>query len=121
MSLASSLRRCAARSRTLLTKAGRPSGNESNAVMSSTKPYLAAKRADEILDFLGVMRQWRHHPPDRTRPGHVAGAARDDMHMQLRHQIAQRCDIQLVAFGDVFQRAGDTADLGHQLPLRYLV
>ena len=82
---------------------------QSNALMSSTKPDFAAKRADEILDFFGVMRQRRHHAPDRPRPGGIAGAARDNMNMQLRHQIAQRCDIQLVAFGDFFQRAGDAA------------
>src|SRR5258705_5864732 len=96
-------------------KAGRPSGNESNAVMSSTKPNLAAKRADEILDFLGIMRQRRHYPPDRPRPGDVARASRDDVHVQLRHQIAEGCDIELVAFGDLFQLAGGAADLGHQL------
>src|ERR1700736_5297124 len=112
MSFASSLRRCAARSRMLLTKAGRPRGKESNAVMSSTKPDFAAKRADEILHLLGVVRERRHHSPDRTRPGGVAGAAGDDMDVQLRHQIAERCDIQFVAPGDLFQRAGDAADLG---------
>src|SRR5260370_21302207 len=117
MSLASSPRRCAARSRILLIKAGRPSGNESNAVMSSTKPNLAAKRADEILDFLGIMRERRHYPPDPPRPGDVARAARDHVHLQLRHQIAESCDIELVAFGDLFKRAGDAADLGHQLRL----
>ena len=68
----------------------------------STQPDLAAERADEILDFLGVMRQWRHHAPDRPRPGGIAGAARDDVDMKLRHQIAQCRDIELVAFGDLF-------------------
>ena len=89
--------------------------------MSQPKPDLAAKRADEMLHFLGVMRQRRHHAPDRARPGDVAGAARDDVHMQLRHQIAERCDIQLVAFGDFFQRARDAGDFRHQLRLLDLV
>src|ERR1035437_1275093 len=109
-------------------KAGRPSGNESNAVMSSTKPNLSstkpdftAKCADEILDLLGVMCERRHHPPDRTRPGDIARAARDHMHVQLRHQIAEGCDIQLLAFGDFFQRACDATNFRHQLRLLDLV
>src|SRR5580700_8127136 len=107
MSFASSLRRWAARSRMLLTKAGRPRGKESNAVMSSTKPDFAAKRADEILHLLGVVCERRHHPPDRTRPGGIAGAAGDDVDVQLRHQIAESCDIELVASCDFFQRTPD--------------
>src|ERR1700730_19093876 len=103
------------------TKPGCPNGNESNAVMCSTKPDFTAKRADESLYFLGIMGERRHYPPDRTRPGGVAGAARDDMDVQLRHQIAERCDVQLVAFGDLFQGAGDAVDLRHQLRLLDLV
>ena len=35
----------------------------------------------------------------------MAGAeARDHVHVQLRHQIAERRDIELVAFGDLLQR-----------------
>src|SRR5260370_1187703 len=41
--------------------------------MSSTKPNLAAKRADEILHLFGVMGERRHHPPDRERPGGSVG------------------------------------------------
>src|SRR5580658_4760597 len=102
-------------------KAGCPSGNESNAVMILTKPDLAAKRADEILDLLRVMGERRHRPPDRTRPGGVAAATRDDMDVKLRHQIAQGCDVQLVAFGDLFQRARDPGNFRHQLRLLNLL
>jgi len=70
--------------------------------MISTKPDFTAKRADEILNFLGIVGERWHHPPDRTRPGDIAAAARDHMDVQLRHQIAESCDIQLVAFGDLF-------------------
>ena len=63
------------------------------------------------------MGERRHQPPDRAGPGNVAGAARDDMHVQLRHQVAERGDVQLVAFGDLFQGAGGAADLRHQLAL----
>src|SRR3954453_14044187 len=116
-----SVRRCAARSRMWVTKAGLPNGNESNAVIESTKPDLAAKRADEGLHFFGVMRQWRHHAPHRPRPCGVAGAPLDDVNVQLRHQIAEGGDIQLVASRDVLQLAGCAGDFGHQLRLRHLV
>src|SRR5258707_14729500 len=86
-----------------------------------TKPDLAAKRADEILNFLGVMSEWRQRPPDRARPGGIAGAPRDDMHVELRHHIAERCDVQLVAFGDLLQGACDTGNFRHQLRLLDLV
>ena len=85
-------------------ESGLASGYLSNADICSTQPDLAAKRADEILNFLGVMRQWRHHAPDRARPGRVAGAARDDMDVQLRHQIAEGCDVQFVALGNFLQK-----------------
>src|SRR5882757_6381799 len=114
-------RRCAARSRTWVTKAGCPSGNFSNADIYSTQPDLAAKCADEILHFLGIMRQRRHHAPDRARPGDIAAAAGDDMNVKLRHQIAECGDIELVALGDVFQRARDPGNLRHQLRLLDLV
>src|SRR5258706_6087085 len=98
-------------------KAGWPSGNESNAVIGSTKPDLAAQRADEILYFFGVVRQRRHHAPDRPRPGDVAGTAGDDMHVQLRHQITPNGEVQLIALCDLLPGAGDTAEFGHQLRL----
>ena len=67
------------------------------------------------------MRERWHHPPDRTRPGDVAAAARDNMDVQLRYYIAKRCDVELVAFGDLFQGASDAGDFGHQLRLLDLV
>lgn len=41
--------------------------------------------------------------------------------MKLRHHIAEGGDIELVAFGDFFERAADAIDLGHQLRLRDFV
>ena len=67
------------------------------------------------------MRQRRHHGPDRARPGDVAGAARDNVDVKLRHQIAKGCDIQLVALGDLFHGARDPGNFGHQLRLLDLV
>ncbi len=43
---------------------------------------------------------------------------RDHMHMQLRHLIAERGYVELVAPGDVFQRACGRGDLPEQLHLR---
>ena len=43
--------------------------------------------------------------------------ARDDVDMKLRHRVAERCDIQLVALCYVFKRPRDARDLAHQLRL----
>src|SRR5258708_31966 len=59
----------------------------------------------------------RPRPPDPTRPSDVTGAPRDDMHVQLRPQIAHRGDIQLVVLGDIFQGACDAGNFRHQLRL----
>ena len=67
------------------------------------------------------MRKRRHHAPDRTRPGDIARTTRDHVDVQLRHQIAQCCDIELVAFGDLFQGARDPGNFRHQLRLFDLV
>src|SRR5215471_21128739 len=72
----------------------------------STQPDLAAQRADEKLHLLCVMGERRRRAPDRARPGDVALTACDDVHVQLRHGIAESCNVELVAFGDVLQHAG---------------
>src|SRR4051812_28174176 len=87
----------------------------------STQPDLAAKRADESLHLGGVVRQGLHHAPDRSRPGGITGAARDDVDVKLRHEIAECRDVELVALGDLLQRARDAGDLRHQLRLLHLV
>src|SRR5579872_3696347 len=88
---------------------------------SSTKPDFAAKRADESLNLLRVMCKRRHDAPHWPRPGGIARAPRDDMDVQLRHHVSERCNIQLGAFGDVFQRARNSRNLGHQLrPLDFV-
>ena len=47
----------------------------------------------------------RHRVPHRLRPGRIAARARDDVDMKLRHHIAERRDIDLVAAGDRLERA----------------
>ena len=48
-------------------------------------------------------------------------AARDHMHVQLRHLISERGDIELFALGDIFQRARRCGDFAEQLHLRILL
>src|SRR5260370_42523296 len=43
----------------------------------------------------------RQRPPDRTRPGRVVAAPRNDVDMELRHHIADGRDVDLVAAGQV--------------------
>ena len=62
-------------------------------------PELVLHRIHEAVKLLGVMRQRRHRAPDRLRPRRVGLAARDHVHVQLRHRVAERRDIELVALG----------------------
>lgn len=87
----------------------------------SLNPDFPSQRAGEAPKLARIVRQDRHRAPDRLRPGGVAAPARDHMHMQLRHGIAERRDIELVALRDLFQRARRPRDLHHQLRLRHLV
>ena len=59
----------------------------------------------------------RHRVPHRPRPGRVAARARDDMDVQLRHDVAERRDVDLVAAGERLERAAGVGDLAHQLRL----
>ena len=43
------------------------------------------------------------------------------MHVQLRHLVAERGDVELVAFGDGFERARRGGDFAQQLDLRVFV
>jgi hypothetical protein len=45
-------------------------------------------------------------------------AARDHMHVQLRHLISERSDVELVTPSDAFQRARRCSDFAEQLHLR---
>src|SRR3984885_14813125 len=67
------------------------------------------------------MRELWHYPPDRPWPCGIARPPRDDVHVQLRNHIAERCDVQLLAFGDFFQCPCNTGNLRHQLRLLDLV
>ena len=88
---------------------------------SERDPNPAAQLADEGLDLLRIVVDRRRLAPHGLRPGDVARASGDDVHMQLRHDIAERGDVELVAGGDRLERAGDAGDFGHQLRLLDLV
>jgi hypothetical protein len=59
----------------------------------------------------------RNAPIKRLRPSLVAVPARNHMHVQLRYLIAERSDVELVAFGDCFERTGGGGDLAQELDL----
>ncbi len=42
----------------------------------------------------------------------------NDVHMQLRHLVAERGDVKLLAFGDGFERARRGSNFAQQLDLR---
>ncbi len=60
---------------------------------------------DEARAHRILVRHGRAVAPDRAGPGRIADAARHDMDVQLRHQIAQRADIDLGRRGERFQRS----------------
>ena len=84
----------------------RPSdGSPPSLIASAFDLESAPERADQAVANDRFVRGWRGRAPHRLRPGGVAMAACDDMHMQLRHHVAERGDIELLAFGDGFERA----------------
>ena len=54
-------------------------------------------------------------PPDRKRPGRVGFVAHDMVQVQLRHLVAERRDIQLVAAERLHQERGKVTGLAQQL------
>src|SRR4029450_13614314 len=72
---------------------------------------LAPDRADERLKLGFVVRDGSHQAPNGPRPGAVTLPTRDHMHMQLRYYIAKRGDVELVAAGNLLQRARNPRDL----------
>src|SRR3569623_1618757 len=66
-------------------------------------PDSLAQRLCESCCFRGIVGCGRHQPPNRPWPCGVADAARDDVDMQLRHDIAECCEVQLVGHGDLLQ------------------
>src|SRR6185312_11373642 len=63
----------------------------------------------------------RRRAPHRLWPGEIGPVTRDDVHVQLRHDIADGCDVELVAGGDRLERGADARDLGRELALRVLL
>src|SRR5439155_13021645 len=53
---------------------------------------LAPDGSDQLIALRVVVGARGHRAPDRLRPGCIAPAAGDDMHMKLRHHIADRRD-----------------------------
>src|ERR1043165_8484725 len=96
-----------------------PRGSASRA--ESVEPDLLAQRLAEPVQFLALVGARRRHAPDRLRPGRIAAEPGDDVDVELRHDIAERRDVELVAIGHGAQRACDARHLGHQLRLRDVV
>ena len=65
----------------------------------SLQPQRRADGADQIPRLVLVVGNRRPESPDRARPGGVAGVARDHMHVQLPHDVAERADVDLVCVG----------------------
>src|SRR6476469_5234935 len=75
-----------------------PSGRQLSGNRFDLKP--APQRAEQALARGRVVGRGRHNAPNRLRPGGVAVAAADDVHMQLRDLVAERGDVELVVFDD---------------------
>src|SRR5215471_4096976 len=84
-------------------------------------PQLAPDLRDESFQLSRLMGNGRCRAPDRLRPPGIARAPRDHMHMQLRHHIAERRYVELVAGGHLLEGATGERDLGHQRGLLGLV
>src|SRR5262245_9996195 len=56
----------------------------------------------------------RNGAPDRLRPGGIVPAPCDHVHVELRHDVAERGNVELVAGHSVPQRRAGLDDLRHQ-------
>src|SRR5689334_7130788 len=74
----------------------------------------AGDETGKLVRFVGL--RW-YRAPDRPGPSGVGTAARDDVDVKLRHDVADRRDIELVARGDVLEHPREHGDLIHQLLL----
>lgn len=59
----------------------------------------------------------RHRAPHRLRPRRIIVLPRDDMNVELRHHIADRRNVELVASRHGLECARRKSDLGHELNL----
>src|SRR5262245_5133311 len=64
---------------------------------------------------------WRLCTPYRLGPRDIRVPARDNVHVQLRHLVAQRGDVELVASRDGLERIRGRRDLAKQLHLRVIL
>ena len=62
------------------------------------------ERADQAVVRQCVIGGRRRHAPDRFGPGGVTPPSSDHMHVQLRNHIAERGDVELLAFGEGLER-----------------
>src|SRR5689334_16000336 len=78
-------------------------------------PDLALDRVDEPVELAGIVGGRLCRTPDRLWPARIARAPRDHMDVQLRHRIAERRHVELVAGGHLLEGTRYARNLGHQL------
>src|SRR5215467_6820705 len=81
------------------------------------KPDLAAQCRDEAFAFSEIIWARRRRAPYRLRPSWIVTLPRDDMDVKLRHHIADRRDIELIACRHSLEGTRHGVDLGHELRL----
>ena len=79
--------------------------------LSFLRPQFAAQGGEQALARGRIVVARRCCTPHRVRPGPIAAAPRDDMDVELRHHIAERGDVELVAWRHRLQGAGHNRDL----------
>src|SRR5690606_15520996 len=71
------------------------------------RPY----RVDEAVQILAAVGLAFSETPDRTGPGGIAFVARDKMHVELRHDVAERAHVDFLTAGHALERLADHVDL----------
>src|SRR3546814_4253141 len=69
------------------------------------------ERIDALDQVLGRVWSRRDPAPDRRRPGGIVFEACDHVHLQLRHQVAHRGDVELERHERIAQQARGLVDL----------
>src|SRR5215472_11279669 len=82
------------------------------------KPDLAAQCREEAFAFGEIIWARRHRAPYGLRPSRIVTPPRDDMDVKLRHHVAYRRDIELIACRHSLEGTRHRVDLGHELCLR---
>src|SRR6185437_17119187 len=74
-----------------------------------------AQVREQLVARLGQIAECRPVPPYRPRPCGVAVMPGDHVHVQLAHDVAERADVELVAFDGAAQHLHRARDFTHQL------